>query len=118
MKTGTEANGEVLSIELFGSKFELEISEVTLKKCEDIKKRALTKLEEIKASNEKCKNCDGEVCEFLKESIEILLGNGTVDIMFSRKNPSIAELTGALCYIISETGAVMLKNTDGEEVEK
>lgn len=118
MKNRTEEQNKILSIELFGRTFEIEVNKDTFSKCEGIKKQALAKLKAIKESNEKCENCDNEVCDFLKESIELLIGEGAVEIMFSQKNPSIAELTGALCYIISETGTVLLENTDGETVEQ
>ncbi len=112
MKMESKFKEKEISLEIFGHKAEILASDELFSKCEDIKVSASCLLEKIKENAEI--DAEQTVTEFLSESIKELIGENPIAEIFDRREPSITELTGVLCYIIAEIGGVF--NYMAEEV--
>ncbi len=107
MNTEAEVKDKHLTLKISGQKFELDVDEAVLLKCDDIKKQAKEKLEGLVTGMVETGMEDKAVCVFLVESINLLLGEKAVGAIFADSEPSIKELTELLCYLISQIGAVL-----------
>lgn len=102
MKMESKFKEKEISLEIFGHKVKILADDELFSKCEEIKASASCLLEKIKENLE----IDAEqmVTEFLSESIKELVGENPIVEIFEGRESSIVELTGVLCYIISEIG--------------
>lgn len=102
--------GIVLSVR--EREFELGAYQEVLAVCEEIRKEAKTQLERMITGNQEDAEIDKAVCDFLKKSIEKILGPGAVSKIFGDNCCFIPELTEVLCYVISEVGSLFAKNLE------
>ena len=102
MSMETETREVVL--EIFDRKVSLFVDKELMGICTEIRMKAKRMLEELKGATNENEHFVEDVCRFLEESIGMLLGKDVVDDIKECRAMNITELTGVLCYIISEAG--------------
>ncbi len=114
-----------LELDLCGELFMLDISERTAAVCEGIKRDAREKLSALKSGNGKDVGTD-ELCRFLADSIDRILGSGAAARVFGSRRMTMLDLTDLICFILSEIRGVLAErarryrlaeHTDGAETE-
>lgn len=108
-------------LRLCGLDFQIELCKETARVCGEILKDAKQKLAQIKASRDGNELSEGEVCQFLKCSIDRLLGIGSVDRIFGSRRQELFDLADLMCYVVSkirngfENGAKNYKRAEKAE---
>ena len=83
-----------------------------LAECEEIRKEAKTRLAKLVSDSGKNEEVEKTVCDFLKTSIERILGFGAVSKIFGHEDCPISELTEVLCHVISQVGGNLAKMSE------
>lgn len=89
-------------LDICGQRILLTVGEQTAQICSEILCEAKRRLELIKSGKRENAVSEAEICVFFKESIERLLGKGTVDKAFAKRPLMLDDLANLLCYIASE----------------
>lgn len=112
MNFGTETGKRRIVLELFGNSFEVFVDESSIVfACSEIRENILAKLRVMKESEDESEEVLENVRSFLKECLAELIGEDVVEKMEGCSELSLPEITGTLCYTISEIGAVFVTNS-------
>ncbi|MBQ7097015.1 MAG: hypothetical protein IJN96_02980 [Clostridia bacterium] len=112
MNFGTETGKRRIVLELFENSFEVFVDESSIVfACSEIRENILAKLRVMKESEDESEEVLENVRSFLKECLAELIGEDVVEKMEGYSELSLPEITGALCYTISEIGAVFVTNS-------
>ncbi|MBQ2931291.1 MAG: hypothetical protein IJE62_00390 [Clostridia bacterium] len=107
-----------VSICICGTDFCIELSQRTADICCEILNDAKDKLEQLRRKD--IENCvsEADICEFLKESIDKLLGKGSVDRVFGKRRQELLDLSDMICYIVSKIRDGFERQKADEESEE
>ncbi len=94
-------NSQIL-LKLCGKEFSVTVGEETAQICGEILAKAKRLLEKLKCGVSDEEISEAGICEFLKKSIEMLIGNGSVDIIFGERQQLISDMADLMCYIVSK----------------
>ncbi len=104
-------------LEIYGKKAEIKENKKLLSLCREIKQSAANEIQNISADS----IGEDEICDrvknFLEKSLEKLVGKRQVKKIFQNVEKNIPELSGALCYVISEIGLRLGDTESGEKNE-
>ena len=89
-------------LKIGGESYSFTVSTDTPMVCGEILTEARRRLRLIKAGKREKEIEENEICKFFKDSIERLLGEGTVERIFESKQKGIEELAEVLCLIAAE----------------
>ena len=117
MCPGLEMDKKIIKLEIFGNVFTVHADENIILVCEEIRNDAKEKLDGLKTADNESNHVLEDVSVFLKNSICKLLGQDAIREIGRLCSMSVTELTGILCYVISEIGAVFAKNNLNEAKE-
>lgn len=112
MNFGTETEKKRIVLELFENSFEVFVDESNIVfACSEIRENVLEKLQMLKESEDESEEVLESVRVFLKACLAELIGEDVVLKMENCCSMSLPEITGALCYTISEIGTVFAINS-------
>lgn len=117
IQAGSNVMKKDILIKVHEQSFEIEDFGQVLAECEEIRKEAKKQLEKLVSDVEKNEEIEKTVCDFLKTSIERILGVGAVSKIFGEKDCKIPELTESLCRIISQVGGNLAQSFKEAEDE-
>lgn len=101
---------QIVRMRISGLEFGVELSEKTADICKAIMEDAKKKLEDIRRKDPQCAASEDDICQFLKESIDKLLGQGSVDRIFGSRRCEIYDLKDLMCYIVSKIRSGFLES--------
>ncbi|MBR5155161.1 MAG: hypothetical protein IKW62_01590 [Clostridia bacterium] len=91
-----------LLLKLCGREFSVIAGEETAQICGDILTEAKRRLEKLKCGITDDEISETGICEFLKESVEKLIGIGSVDIIFGKRQQTVSDMADLMCYVVSK----------------
>lgn len=91
-----------LSLCICGMDFCIELCQRTADICCEILDEAKVKLERLRHKDAENSISEADICNFLKESIDKLLGEGSVDRVFGKRRQELLDLSDMICYIVSK----------------
>ena len=109
---GLEYEKHEVVFELFDKKFIFGIDVNAVDVCNNIRSEAKEMLDNLDKFDDK--KVIEVVADFLAGSLEILVGKENTEELKKCCDMKVPTLTGILCYVISEIGAVF--SDDGEKV--
>ncbi len=97
---------------LCGREYPVTADDNTAATCCDILAEAKARLKSLK-----CGDCNEQlsevgICRFLKESVERLIGCGTVDEIFGERCQNISDMAELMCYIVSKIRTAYQSKTE------
>ncbi len=104
IQAGSNVTKKDILIRVCEKSFEIGECHQVLAACEEIRKEAKTQLVKLVSDSVETQEIEKMVCDFLKTSIERILGLGAVSRIFGEKDCQIPELTEVLCQVISQVG--------------
>lgn len=93
---------DVLKLDLCGKKFNLRTGDRLYIRCGAVRREAAKRLEALYADNPPAENILGEVCDFLRSSVDLILGDGAAEKIFGKREMTVTALTDLLSYILDE----------------
>ena len=102
MTDGFTLDESLLRINICGMEFCVEICEKTANICSEILEEAKIKLAQLKNKKNDSLDSDTEISQFLKVSIDKLLGQGAVDKVFGTRKQEISDLADLMCFVVSK----------------
>ena len=106
-----------LSIRICGTDFCIELCQKTADICLEILDEAKAKLERLRSKDAESNISEADICKFLKESIDKLLGEGSVDSVFGKRRQELLDLSDMICYIVSKIRDGFERQKADEETE-
>ena len=94
---------------IYGKSYAFNVSSETPKICGEVLTEARRRLKIIRTGKKEKSVEESEICRFFKESIERLLGKGTVESIFESGQQKIDEVAEVLCLIAGEIRRVFLE---------
>ena len=117
IQAGSNVMKKDIVIRVYEKSFEIGEFGKVLDVCEEIRKEAKVRLAEMVSDGGENQKAENEVCDFLKTSIERILGLGAVSRIFGEKDCQIPELTEVLCQVISQVGVSFAQISEEAEDE-
>ncbi len=117
IQAGSNVMKKDILIRVCEKSFEIGERHQVLAVCEEIRKEAKTRLAEMVSDGGENQEIEKTVCDFLKTSIERILGLGAVSRIFGEKDCQIPELTEVLCQVISQVGYSLAQISEEAEDE-
>lgn len=117
IQAGSNVMKKDIVIRVCEKSFEIGEFGKVLDVCEDIRKEAKEQLAKLISYGGKNGEVEKMVCDFLKTSIERILGMGAVSKIFGDKDGQMSELTEVLCQAISQVGGKLAQISEGAEDE-
>lgn len=105
----------VLTLHICGLNFGVQLCGETAGICGEILEEAKKKLALIRRKDTDCLVSEVEICQFLEESIDKLLGLGSVDKIFGNRRRELLDLSDLMCYIVSKIRDGFLKHGEDSE---
>lgn len=103
-----EFDTQKVELEICGVKYTVNADYNTSKSCENIQKKAKDMFE--KASKDENSLTEDEICKFLLDSIDKLLGKGSTTAIFMGRKKNWVDASHLLNFIIREMNAATRKN--------
>ena len=100
-----------LEVCICGVEFCIELCQRTADICGEILEEAKAKLARLKSKDGEKRVSEADICNFLKASIDKLLGEGSVDKIFGKRRQELLDLSDVMCFVVS-------KIRDGFESER
>lgn len=91
-----------LKLDLCGIEFKVELCSETAKICGEILEEAKLRLRRLKSGAAGNDVSESGICQFLKESIDKLLGIGAADKVFSGRRQELCDLADLMCFVVSK----------------
>lgn len=105
---GFEFQTRTVELEICGKKYNVTTDNNTDKMCKDIKKRAGEMMKRLQKDAESV--TDDEVCDFLFENIDKLLGKGSSTAIFMGRARNFLDALQLFNYIFRELAAEAVQN--------
>lgn len=102
MKLEEQAEKRQIILELFDKKIVFSVDDTAVGVCENIRSEAKEMLDNIERIEDK--RVLEFVSDFLKSSLEKIMGEENIMVLENACDMTVPELTGILCYAISEIG--------------
>lgn len=103
-----EFDTQKTELEICGKKYTINLDYNTNKKCDDIQKKAKEMFEQL--SKNKNAVTDDELCKFLLDGIDKMLGKGSSAEIFKGRKKNFVDASRLFNFIIGEITAELRKN--------
>ncbi len=91
-----------IALNLCGREYTVVAGDKTAEICGEILTEAKKRLMRLKNGEEGEQLSEAGICGFLKESIERLIGKGSVDGIFGNRSQEVSDMAELMCYIASK----------------